>query len=72
MRTAMMTLAGALLLAGCSNAPADKPVANPAEPAGDNILHISWGGIAEADAGEAARHWSTWTINLVDGGAAYG
>ena len=72
MRTAMMTLAGALLLAGCSNAPADKPVANPAEPAGDNILHISWGGIAEADAGEAARHWSTWTINLVDGGPAYG
>ncbi len=72
MRTAMMTLAGALLLAGCSNAPADKPVAKPAEPAGDNILHISWGGIAEADAGEAARHWSTWTINLVDGGPAYG
>lgn len=60
--------AGALLLAGCSNTPVDKAPA----PEGDNILHISWGGIAEADAGEAKRHWSTWAINLVDGGPAYG
>ena len=72
MRTAMMALAGALLLAGCSNAAPDKPAAKAAEPAGDNILHISWAGIAEADAGEAKRHWTTWTINLVDGGPAYG
>ena len=70
MRTAPMMLAGALLLAGCSTAPADK--APPAAPVGDNILHISWGGIAEADKGEEKRHWSTWTINLVDGGPAYG
>lgn len=72
MRACHIALAGALLLAGCSNAPAEKTAEKPAEPAGDNILHISWGGIAEADAGEAKRHWSTWAINLVDGGAAYG
>lgn len=72
MRAWTIALAGALLLAGCSNAPAKKAADKPAEPAGDNILHISWGGIAEADPGEAKRHWSTWTINLVDGGAAYG
>ena len=72
MRAWNMALAGAFLLAGCSNAPAEKAAEKPAEPAGDNILHISWGGIAEADAGEAKRHWSTWAINLVDGGAAYG
>ena len=29
-------------------------------------------GHPEADAGEAKRHWSTWTINLVDGDPAYG
>ena len=62
--------AGALLLAGCSNAPVDQPA--PPAPEGDNILHISWGGIAEADQGEAKQHWSTWAINLVDGGPAYG
>lgn len=72
MRAWTIALAGASLLAGCSNAPAKKAADKPAEPAGDNILHISWGGIAEADPGEAKRHWSTWTINLVDGGAAYG
>lgn len=72
MRAWNMALAGALLLAGCSNSPAEKAAQKPPEPAGDNILHISWGGIAEADAGEAKRHWSTWAINLVDGGAAYG
>lgn len=72
MRAWNMALAGALLLAGCSNAPAERPAEKPAEPAGDNILHISWGGIAEAGTAEAKRHWSTWAINLVDGGAAYG
>jgi len=72
MRAWNMALAGALLLAGCSNTPKEKAADKPAEPAGDNILHISWGGIAEADAGEAKRHWSTYTINLVDGGPAYG
>ena len=65
-------LAGALLLAGCSGAPDKKAAEKPSEPAGNNILHISWGGIAEADQGEAKRHWSTYTINLVDGGPAYG
>ncbi|WP_286748634.1 discoidin domain-containing protein [Sphingopyxis sp. SCN 67-31] len=72
MRTATMGLAGALLLAGCSNTPGEQAPEAPAEPAGDNILHISWGGIAEADGNEAKRHWSTWAINLVDGGPAYG
>lgn len=67
-----IALAGALLLAGCSGAPAEKLAEKPVEPAGNNILHISWGGIAEAEAGEAKRHWSTYTINLVDGGPAYG
>lgn len=65
-------LAGALLLAGCSNAPTEKAAEKPVEAAGNNILHISWGGIAEADPGEAKRHWSTYTINLVDGDPAYG
>lgn len=72
MRACYIALAGALLLAGCSNTSTEKAADKPAEPAGDNILHISWGGIAEADAGEAKRHWSTWAINLVDGGPAYG
>lgn len=72
MRAWNMALAGALLLAGCSNTSKEKAAEKPAEPAGDNILHISWGGIAETDAGEAKRHWSTYTINLVDGGPAYG
>ncbi|WP_439568682.1 hypothetical protein [Sphingopyxis sp.] len=72
MRACTMALAGALLLAGCSNASTEDAANQPAEPAGDNMLHISWGGIAEADVGEAKRHWSTWAINLVDGGPAYG
>jgi len=72
MRACTFALAGALLLAGCSNTPGEKAAEKAAEPVGDNILHISWGGIAEADAGEAKRHWSTWTINLVDGSPAYG
>ncbi|MBT5185974.1 MAG: discoidin domain-containing protein [Kordiimonadaceae bacterium] len=37
-----------------------------------NILHISWGGIAEADVNEAERHWSNWTIHLIDGKTGYG
>ena len=37
-----------------------------------NILHISWGGIAEADFNEAERHWSSWTIHLIDGKTSYG
>lgn len=72
MRAWNTALAGALLLAGCSNTPTDKAAEKSAAPAGDNILHITWGGIAEADTGEAKRHWSTWAINLVDGGPAYG
>ena len=74
MRSWKAVAAGALLLAGCSNASVDKPAdpAAGAAPEDSNILHISWGGIAEADQGEAKRHWSTWTINLVDGGPEYG
>ncbi len=77
MRHWKVATAGALLLAGCSNASVDQPTAPKsveasAEPQGDNILHITWGGIAEADQGGAKRHWSTWTINLVDGGPEYG
>lgn len=37
-----------------------------------DILHISAGTIALADANEDKRHWSTWSINLIDGSAAYG
>lgn len=72
MREWKLAMAGAMLLAGCSGAPGEKAKDLPAEPAGANMLHISWGGIAEADEGEAGRHWSTWAINLVDGGPAYG
>lgn len=69
MRERRTALATALLLAGCGGPGEDKITG---APAGDNILHISWGGIAQADRGEAKRHWSTWAINLVDGGPAYG
>ncbi len=65
-------LAGGLLLAGCSAAPVKDAAPESGEPQAHNILHISWGGIAEADTAEAKRHWSTWAINLIDGGAAYG
>ncbi len=40
--------------------------------AGDNLLFIGRGGIAAPDGHEEARHWSTYTINLVDGSPAYG
>lgn len=72
MRAWNMALGGALLLAGCSDSPARMTAEKQAELTGDNMLHISWGGIAEADDGEAKRHWSTWAINLIDGSAAYG
>ncbi len=75
MRALTMLLASAMLVAGCSQESANtssKKAEKPAEPDGTNILHISWGGIAEADPGEEKRHWSTWTINLIDGGSAYG
>lgn len=71
-------LAGMLTLAGCSGQPGSAPVLKSADPQnpkaleGHDILHITWGGIAMADAGEEKRHWSTWTINLIDGSAAYG
>ncbi len=63
---------GCLLLAGCSAAPEGEAAQEEAAPVGNNILHIGWGGIAEPDTGETGRHWSTFTINLVDGGPAYG
>lgn len=37
-----------------------------------DILHISAGAIALADSHEDQRHWSTWSINLIDGSTAYG
>lgn len=61
------------LLSGCSphaSAPVAKATPLKAEPS--NILHLTWGGIAYPDDGEAKRHWSNWTINLIDGGEAYG
>lgn len=39
---------------------------------GDNILLIGRGGIANPDGVEEERHWSTYTINLLDGSAQYG
>ncbi|MFN8059872.1 MAG: discoidin domain-containing protein [Vicinamibacterales bacterium] len=67
----LVGLGCAACAAGCGRAtPATE--AGPDAPAGTNILHISWGGIALPDADEETRHWSTWTINLVDGGVSYG
>lgn len=43
-----------------------------AVPEPDDILHITEGGIAFPDTGEESRHWSNWTINLIDGSEAYG
>lgn len=37
-----------------------------------NLLHIGQGAIALPDPGEDQRHWSGWTINLIDGSHAYG
>ena len=67
-------LAYSASVVGCASGPAaPAPAPTSAERASaENILHISWGGIALPDAGEAARHWSTWTINLVDGTTGYG
>jgi hypothetical protein len=63
----------AFLLASCGDAPANNTSAS-VKPIADenNILHITWGGIALAATNEDKRHWSTWTINLVDGSAGYG
>lgn len=67
-----IALLGLCALAACSGSPtSDKPAAKPATDE-NNILHITWGGIAKAEAGEAKRHWSNWTINLVDGSTGYG
>lgn len=68
MRLPIPALLGLCVLAGCS---ADKPSSQPASDE-NNILHISWGGIAKAEPGEDKRHWSNWTINLVDGSTGYG
>lgn len=61
----------ALALSACSaERPAEEPRVSSVEET--NILNIGWGGIAVAEPDEGKRHWSTWTINLVDGSAAYG
>ncbi len=66
-------LFGALLLcAGCTSQPANTPDKPASEPEPNNILHITAGGIAMADTGEAKRHWSEFSINLVDGSQGYG
>ncbi len=68
----ILILAGAALaIAGCSVKDTEKaPDAAKPEPA--NILHISRGGIAYPDGDELKRHWSNYTINLIDGSQAYG
>lgn len=45
--------------------------ANAASSPG-NILYIGEGGIALPDTNEEDRHWSEWTINLIDGSTGYG
>ncbi|MDH7972082.1 discoidin domain-containing protein [Sphingomonas sp. AR_OL41] len=62
---------GALLLGACSAAKAPEQQPAAAAPA-TNILHIDWGGIAYPDGDELKRHWSNYTINLIDGSEAYG
>lgn len=64
-------LLGLALITGCTAKPPAAPAAK-AGPEPSNILHITWGGIAQPDAGEATRHWSEWSINLIDGSNAYG
>ncbi|WEK43153.1 MAG: discoidin domain-containing protein [Candidatus Sphingomonas colombiensis] len=59
-------------LASCGKVEREKADQVPVPPDENNILHITWGGIAMADPGEEKRHWSNWTINLLDGSTAYG
>ena len=72
MRKSVIAFLGVFALFGCSGSPtADKPAAELAKDE-NNVLHITWGGIAKAEAGEVKHHWSNWTINLVDGSTNYG
>lgn len=71
MRTILM-LSGALLCAACSSEPGKQPDEGTVKAEPINILHITRGGIALPDAGEDKRHWSEFTINLVDGSQNYG
>ena len=69
---ALISLIGIGALAGCSGSQSSASKSNAPAADENNILHITWGGIALADEGEESRHWSNWTINLVDGSSAYG
>ena len=66
-----IALMAALACAACTPAK-DKAAPAVSAPEGNDILHITAGGIAQADSGEAKRHWSEFTINLIDGSTAYG
>lgn len=68
----MLMLSGALLFAACSSEPTKRATGDAAKAEPTNILHITRGGIALADAGEDKRHWSEFTINLIDGSQSYG
>jgi hypothetical protein len=65
-----VTMAAALLCVGISAHAGSKQAKAAPEP--DDILHITAGGIAFPDTGETGRHWSNWSINLIDGSEAYG
>lgn len=67
-----LMLATVLLCAACSPEAATTPKEATPAPEANNMLHITRGGIALPDTGEAERHWSEFTINLVDGSQGYG
>lgn len=69
---ALISLIGICALPSCSGSQNSASKSNSPAADENNILHITWGGIALADKGEETRHWSNWTINLIDGSSAYG
>lgn len=72
MRISTVAIASLALLAGCDSQQHGDKADSSISADENNIMHISWGGIALAEPGDEKRHWSTWTINLIDGSTGYG
>lgn len=45
---------------------------SPAQAMADNLLYIGEGGVVLPDQGEEDRHWSEWSINLIEGTTGFG